>query len=61
MSTLPILLGRRRTQDGSYEEQLRKGCEILIGGDTDNLSDFGRVVFTAPEGLESECLSFFCV
>ena len=59
MRSSPMLLGQRDARDGSYEVRLTSGSKILIGGDTDNLSDFGHVVFVAPKGLEGKRLSSY--
>jgi hypothetical protein len=59
MRSSPMLLGQRRMQYGSYEERLTFGNKIMIGGDTDNLIDFGHIVFVAPKGLEGKRLSSY--
>ncbi|KAF8125996.1 hypothetical protein EV363DRAFT_1349476 [Boletus edulis] len=48
----PILLWRHMP-DGPYGEEPKQACEILIGGDKENLRDFCQSVPVAPDGLKA--------
>ncbi|KAG6371899.1 hypothetical protein JVT61DRAFT_8905 [Boletus reticuloceps] len=48
----PILLWRHMP-DGPYGEEPKQACEILIGGDKENLRDFCQSVAVAPDGLKA--------